>query len=306
MNAMMSFDQSFFLPGDCKDPAYRNVRDNPNNKPYLTEAKVFVESLWSRYHDLADRTCRTNARDDFLARFWEIYLAVALRERGFQLTPAGGKGPEFFFIHNNRNVWVEAVAPRPGVTENRVPGYSNGKLEDIPEEKIILRFTGVLSGKDGKRDKYIKAVQKKIIDPDDLYILAINSRGIPSGWDGDKVPYFVKAFLPLGIPESQLDLTTGKIMETSYQPRKYVETVSGEAIPTTTGTDPAFSFVSAVLHSGVDCVNHPAILGDDFTILHWPAASPSHRLDTSLFSWCEQIFYQKGKLDRRPKHALND
>jgi hypothetical protein len=319
MRTTASTGQSFFLAGDCQDPAYRNVRDNPRNKPYLTEAKAFVESLWIRYRDLKDSKNRyvkdphfcTDAPNRFLSRFWEMYLAITLHDNGFKLERYGNDGPEFFFMHNDRKVWVEAVAPGPGdKEEDRVPGHSYGKFEDglkvenPPEEKILLRFTGVLAGKDGKRDKYIKAVKKEIITPDDLYILAINSRGIPDGWDVDfQQPYFVKAFLPLGTPALRMDITTGKIVETFYQRRENVKKASGVEVSTTAFLDPAFSFISAILHSGVDCCNRNGIFGEDFSILHNPTASPSHRLDPSIFSWCEQIFYTDGKIERRPKQA---
>jgi len=290
--------QPFFLPGDFKDPAYRNIRDDP----YFAEDRAFVESLWSRYYDLADPNCRTNARNDFLARFWEMYLAVTLRERGFKLERFGNEGPEFYFMHNNRKVWIEAVAPGPGNTEDQVPDYFSREVTEIggveletmvptPVEKIILRFTGVLFGKDGKKDKYFKAVEKGIIAQNDLYILAINSRGIPyaAHWHTMDIPYFVQAFLPFGNME--------------WLWKTNVISAKGAPVSTSAGEDPAFAFVSAVLHSAVDCVNHPVILGDDFSILHWPAASPSHRLDPSFFSWCEQWFYQDGQLERRPKQA---
>jgi len=144
-------NQSFFLAGDCEDSAYRNVRDDP----YYAEDRAFVESLWSRYYDLADPNCRTNARNDFLARFWEMYLAVTLCERGFKLERFGNEGPEFYFMHNNRKVWIEAVAPGPGNMEDQVPDYFSSEVTKIggtkleimvetPVEKIILRFTNAL------------------------------------------------------------------------------------------------------------------------------------------------------------------
>lgn len=240
-------NQSFFLPGGCKDPAYRNVRDNPQNKPYLTEGKAFVESLWIRYRDskVKDPRCRENAPNHFLAWFWEMYLAVTLQERGFKLERYGNTGPEFYFLHQGHKVWVEAVAPGPGEKEeDRVPGYRNGELAHIPEEKVLLRFTNAL---DEKRKKYKEALEKNIIASDDLYILAINSRGIPHGWDGDILPYFVKAFIALGTPEVDT-----KNWEFSFERRPTVKKASGQTIPTNAGIDPAFSFISAVLHSGVD------------------------------------------------------
>lgn len=307
---MLSTDQSFFLPGDCKDPAYRNVRDNPD----FAEDRAFVESLWTRYPSyLRDRTCRSNARNDFLARFWEMYLAVTLRERGFKLERFGNEGPEFYFMHNNRKVWIEAVAPGPGNTEDQVPDYFSREVTKIggveleimvptPVEKIILRFTGVLFGKDGKKDKYFKAVEKGIIAQNDLYILAINSRGIPyaAHRHPTDIPYFVQAFLRFGNMVWLWNTKTGEIDKTFYQKRENVIKAKGAPVSTSAGLDTAFAFVSAVLHSAVNCVNHPAILGEDFSILHWPAASPSHRLDPSFFSWCEQWFYQDDQLERRP------
>lgn len=297
---MVSTDRSFFIPGDCQDRAYRNVRDNllTNNEllyPGQPEPRLFIESLWDRYRDLADTHFREDARNHFLERFWEMYLAVTLRERGFQLTRAGDEGPEFYFLHNGRKVWVEAVLPGPGEGIDRVPEICYGKVQEAPTEKIILRFTHSLYE---KRKKYREALEKRIINPDDLYLLAINSRGIPHGPFGNTMPFFVQAFLPFGNLAMDIDTKTMKTVETYYQYRENVAKVCGERISTAAFLNPEYSFVSAVLHSGVDCVNHPDILGEDFMILHNPTAS--YPLDPSVFHWCEQIFYQEGRLERKP------
>jgi len=296
MKPKASTDQSFFLAGDCKDPAYRNVRDNPERP----EVRAFVDSLWSQYRDLADKHFRQDARNHFLERFWEMYLAVTLKERGFQLIRVGGKGPEFFFLQNGHKVWVEAVAPRPGEGEDRVPEVRyDGEVQDVPTEKIILRFTNALAE---KRNKYNNMLQEQIIAPDDFYLLAINSRGIPHAPYHNTMPFFVQAFLPFGNLTALIDNKTGKIVKTSYQKRENVIKAKGSSVPTTAFLNPEFSFVSAVLHSGVDCANRPAILGDDFSILHNPTAS--HPFEPSVFQWCKQMFYQDGKLERRPKQEV--
>ena len=287
----MSSEQSFFLPGDCEDAAYRNVRDNP----VRPDVRGFVDLLWFRHRDLADPHFREDARNHFLERFWEMYLSVTLRERGFQLTRVGDEGPEFYFLHNGRKVWVEAVAPRPGEGKDQVPDYRYGEVQEVPTEKILLRFTNALAD---KRNKYIKVLQKKIIDANDLYLLAMNSRGIPHAPYGNTMPFFVQAFLPFGNLAADIDTKTGKIVDTFYHYRENVVKASGAAVSTTAFLNPEFSFVSAVLHSGVDCVNHPDILGEDFMILHNPTAS--YPLDPSVFHWCEQMFYQEGRLERKP------
>lgn len=310
MKAKTSANQSFFIPGDCKDTTYLNVRDNPHNNPDLTEAKVFVESLWTRYYDLTDSHFLQDARNHFLQRFWEMYLAVTLRDRGFQLKKVRKAGPEFYFLHKGRKVWVEAIAPGPGdKEEDRVPDYFSREvtkiggmkweMEKTPVEKIILRFTNALETKKGK---YQHALNRRIIASDDLYLLAINSRGIPYASHCHDIPYFVQAFLPFGNSVMLWDTKKGKIDKGFYQKREKIVKAKGSPVPTTAFLNPESSFVSAVLHSGVDCVNYPAILGDDFVVLHNPTAL--HFLDPTVFQWCEQMFFQNGRLERGHKKEL--
>jgi hypothetical protein len=299
---MASTNRSFFIPGDCQDQAYINVRDNllTANKllyPGQPEPRMFIESLWNRYRDLADPHFREDARNHFLERFWEMYLAVTLRERGFQLTRVDDEGPEFYFLHKDRKVWVEAVAPGPGNEEDKVPGLFYGEVQEVPTEKILLRFTNALYN---KRNQYYKALFKKIIEPNDIYLLAINSRRIPHAPYGNTVPFFVQAFLPFGNLACVMDTKTGNTVETFYQHREKVLKTSGATVPTNAFLNHEFSFISAILHSAVDCVNHPDILGDDFSILHNPTAT--HPFDRSLFNWCDQIFYQDGRLELRGRY----
>jgi len=285
--------QSFFLPGECKDRGYRNVRDNPNRPEWRT----FVNELWSRYHDLGleDPHFREDARNHFLERFWEMYLAVTLWERGFKLTRVEDEGPEFYFEYNSRKVWVEAVAPGPGEGKDRVPETSDG--ETVPTEKIILRFTNVLAE---KRNKYCKARKKGIIAPDDLYVLAINSRGIPDAPFGNTMPFFVQAFLPVGNRAVLIDTETKEVVERFYQKRENVIKVNEAPVSTTAFLNPEFSFIAAIVHSGVDWANHPANLGEEFIILHNPTAAPP--FDTTVFHWAaHQIFFHDGHLEFVPE-----
>ncbi len=288
-------NKSFFLPGDCNDRGYRNVRDNPCRPEWRTS----VDELWSRYHDLGleDSHFREDARNHFLERFWEMYLAVTLSERGLKLQRDRDDGPEFYFEYNSHKVWVEAIAPGPGEGSDRVPEITYGEVSTVPTEKILLRFTNALAE---KRNKYCKARKKGIIAPDDLYLLALNSRRIPHGPSGNTLPFFVQAFLPFGNLTALIDTNTKEVVETFYQKRENVIKVSGAPVPTTAFLNPEFSFVSAVIHSGVDCANHPANLGEDFIILHNPIAA--HPFDTEIFQWAaHQIFYYDGHLEFIPE-----
>jgi len=60
--------------------------------------------------------------------------------------------------------------------------------------------------------------------------------------------------------------------------------------------EPEYAFISAVLHSMVDCINRPDELGGDFQVLHNPIAN--RPLDPTVFSWCDQFIYENGTLMR--------
>ena len=284
--------RDFFIPGDCEDLFYRYVRDRPEH----SEARAFVESLWQRYRGYEDPHFLHEARYHFLERFWEMHLAVTLLEQGCQLVPSGDSGPEFYFAHQERRVWVEAVAPGPGSGIDRVPEIELGKANPTPTEKILLRFTNALVE---KRSRYLEAVEKGIVQDNDLYLLAINCRAIPHAPYGNTLPYFVQALLPFGNRTLVLNKTSLEITDSFYERRDAVYKVSGAPVSTDNFLNPQFAFVSAVLHSAADCVNGPQALGRDFIVLHNPSAA--YALDDSLFAWCEQMFYRNDTLERIPE-----
>jgi len=233
----------------------------------------------------------SDAQTHFLERFWEMYLAVTFMERGLTPSRQGDAGPEFFCRHKRQKIWLEAVAPGPGDGEDRVDEPEPGVAYIVPIEKILLRFTNALTE---KRKKYLVAREKGIIEDQDCYVLAVNSRGIPHAPYGGTLPFFIQAFLPIGDPTLVVDRATGDVKDSYYALRETIVKAKGAEVDTTAFFDPQFSFVSAVLHSGVDCVNRPAVLGDDFTVLHNPSAT--RPLDLATFSWCQQRVWADGEL----------
>jgi type I restriction enzyme S subunit len=283
---------SFFISGECSDPGYRNVRDGAQS-PLLVECRAFTESLWARYAPLADSHFREDARAHFIERFWEMYLGVAFLDRGFQVSPGSGTGPDFSFNDGGRRFWVEAVAPGPGTGPDRVPEIENGVAYEVPTEKILLRFASAVIA---KREQYHAALEAGIVSPDNGYLLAINSRRIPHAPYGNTLPFYVQALLPFGNLTLMLNRSTREIEDRFYQAREKVLKGNSAPVSTQPFLNPDFAFVSAVLHSAVDCVNRPEHLGGDFSVLHNPlAACP---LNPSTFAWCDQYFYREGVLEK--------
>lgn len=273
----------FFIDGPASDLGYISTRDHP----WGVNSKAFVESLWKRYYPYADSQFREDARNHFLQRFWEMYLGVTVLDKGFPLTKHGDDGPEFSAQINGRRVWFEAVAPAPGTGPDQVPELVPGEVRTVPVEQILLRFTNALAE---KKKRYVAAVAKGIIVAEEPYVLAINSRGIPSAPYGNTMPYFVQAFLPIGPLAIAIDRETLKVTDSFYQYRPHVAKASGTDISTRTFLDEDGAFCSAVIHSAVDCANHPADLGADFSILYNPNAT--HPIAEAAFPWCTRFTVQ--------------
>lgn len=281
--------QSFFLSGSATDPAYLVARDSPNAAPLREEA----ECLWKDYRSYADTSFRADAMHQFLQRYWEMYVAVALLGAGLELTKHGDVGPEFSFDLKGRRVWLEAVAPTAGSGRDAVPPILPGQYFTVPTERIALRFTNAFGE---KRSRHNDAVAKGIVVPDDAYILAMNSRAIPHGPHSGTIPFYVQALLPIGQLTLSIDKRTKREVDRFHAYRPFVEKVSGASVSTSVFLEPASSFCSAVLHSAVDFWNHPACIGSDFSVLHNPSAA--HPIGHEVFSWCEQFRFADDALHR--------
>ena len=274
---------SFFIAGHCEDRAYANVRDS--NSEVCQRAKDYTELLWKKYSKFADPNFKTDARNHFRQRFWEMYLYCALEERGFAPTRHGSEGPEFYFKHAGQKIWVEAIAPKSGSGRDAVPPrISDGEMREVPAEKILLRFTHAVQE---KFKKYKKDLAKQIVAPDDFVLLCINSGEIPNASFSGELPYYVQACLPFGSLQFFVNPKTGESSEVEFQFRNTITKRSGNIVSTENFLNEKMAPLIAVLHSSVDCANRPDVLGADFSILHNPMSSYS--LDHELFCWAEQF-----------------
>lgn len=279
------------------DKAYVNVRDLDRH----ADTREFIAHIWDIYEPYADPHFQSDSRNHFLQRFWEMYLAVSLIERGHEIHRHSEEGPEFYIQSDDNRIWIEAIAPGPGEGEDRVSEPVTGIAERVPTEKILLRYTHALAE---KKNKYLEAVEKEIIAPNDSYLLAINSHGIPHAPYGDVMPYFIQAYLPFGPYAVSIDRETGDIVDSFHQYRDAVTKISGTDIPTTAFLDKEYAGMSAVLNSSVDCVNKPDEFGGDFCLLHNPGSD--NPIDIGMFSWCEQRTLNDNELTTiEPYNALN-
>jgi hypothetical protein len=192
-----------FQPGDAPDPDYTALRDAKHCKQW----KAYCEALWERFQPYADEHFLSELRRQFHPRFWEMYLAVAFLERGFELHRHKDGGAEFGIDLAGKRYWFDAIAPTHGSGADAVPEMQDSGW--VPAQQIILRYTSAVAT---KRDKWRKDLKKGRVSERDGLVVAINDRSIRWALLGAVVPYIVKALYGLGDLAVSFDKQTLEVM----------------------------------------------------------------------------------------------
>lgn len=289
---MVPESSGFFVEGEATDPSYQHLRDSRCDR-----SRCGVEELWEQYRNFADPHFREDARNHFHQRYWEMYLGVALMNRGFQLQRWGDAGPDFYIEIGKQRIWLEAVAPERGCGDDEVPSLVLNKVMDVPVKQMILRFTQALRE---KRGKYLGALKKGIIAPEDQYILAINSYCFMDSSFQNPLPVFLKAFM--GVGDRVVNLPRRSSTSSEFTFRTHVTKTNDAEVSTVPLLDKANAFCSAVLHSRVNAGNRRESMDGDFQLLLNPhAQSPVRRQE---FAWWERFVFDGSFLQRIPPGAV--
>jgi type I restriction enzyme S subunit len=239
-------DDLFSNPADnpCKD--YLVIRDNPR----FTEVKKSLNEMWPRYKNWADTNFQKELSTNFQQRFWEMYLGNTLLENGFKLLKREiQEGPDFHILKSGKDIWFEAVVPNSGMADDAVPPIEEFNFDTpISEEKIVLRFTNAIME---KYKKLLVYTSKGIIKNGDIFIIAINGRGIQLNMTEDPIPLILKAIYPVGDPIVNIDLLSNEKISENFELRFGIKKSSGTPIPTDTFLNDKFSGISGLLYSNV-------------------------------------------------------
>lgn len=282
---------SFFQSGRASQP-YESVRDHAN----FADTKSLIESIWREYHPHADPHFLTDAKQHFHQRTWEMYLWYVLHSNGFSPTKPGPKGPDYRFQFGEKTVWVEAVAPGRGESQDAVPQlqFLNDMPEpiaqDVPEEAILLRFTKAL---EDKRKQYEEFRSENDARNTDTFIIAINGC-LATDYRGDSsVPYVIKATIGIGHLMVMFDPTGKEAPHSRYQRREQVLKNNNEPIPTNLFLRDEYQHVSGVLYSPKDVCNVPRQLGAEMYYFHNPRAH--NLLPFGVFKFCREYWVDLGR-----------
>lgn len=280
--------------GDDCHIIYKNiVADNGSKQTPCQLIRQHIENLWAQFKPYADTHFVEEFRHNPDQRYWEMHLGCHLLNNGLRLNTSQ-KGPDFNFELSGNRIWVEAITPTAGHSDNpnHIPELillsEGGGAQETPRDKIILRFRAAL---DEKEKKFKAYVQDGTVGKDDIKVIALSSGAI-RGWSkSGTLPYILSAVFPIGHAYVTLDKKTGEIVGQGYNFQPAVSKANGAEVETLFFTDPAHSDISAVVYSDADLGNPRPPLGNDLLVIHNPLAAnplPHGLLPCALEYWAEE------------------
>jgi hypothetical protein len=245
----------------------------------IPKRRAKFEKLYAKYAPYTDSHFLQEAKKNFHQRTWEMYIACVLLENGLSIT-SKDEGPDIKMVLASHTIWIECVAPNKGTGNDRVPDLVDG-LQDVPEEKMLLRITNALKD---KFETYQEYLDKNIVGQNDIFIIAVN-RSQLEHFDSIK-PLILKCLFGLGYLTLPTRLGDRKPGNTYYSRRGDLKKQGGSLVSMRFFEDRQHEGISATIYSSQDILNHPDELGDDCMIVHNPMAK--NPLSESIFSFLRQ------------------
>lgn len=217
---------------------------------------------------------RTKACHDFHIRYWEMYVGCGLLKRRQPLVPYRDRdalGPDHLVIDGEGRVWLECIAPGPGLGADQVPDYTDeGGVHDVPDEQIKFRLTNAVDDKVKAWRDYLK---KDIVKPSDRFVIAINDHCVPHASTDWSPPRIARALLGVGNMAVGIDLRTSKWSEPHLTAKRELKKANGSPIRSDWFLTTDVQCVSAVLYSSVDAFNRHVPVERDFVLVANPNAA---------------------------------
>lgn len=264
----------WIVEGKNLDPAYVNLREGPFGA--VRQVRSELDAMWTTYEPCADPDFRDGFARDPEGRFWEMYVGCRLLEAGKLLLPAaernrGGGRPDICVLDGNRRIWIEAIAPEPGESPDRVelpPGTAEGGWFGANlKRQAQLRTTSALWT---KRKVFERYLGDGIIAEDDIRLIAIGAVRFGAYVDESPIPLIMSSVFPIGDEFVSINLETGDVVDRGFQPSFEIARKSG-AIPRTAFIRETFSNISGVLWSTVSIGNMDSAQRP-LTLVHNPRA----------------------------------
>ncbi len=251
------------------DSAYLDTRNCTNS--IASAVKELCNDLYDQFHCHADSGFVDKFQYDFYERFWEMDLTCVMENVGFSVSSAD-KGPDICLqLHDDNKVWIEAVCPKEGSMENKIPEAVDGYAYQIPTDKITLRLANSICK---KHEQHLTHVKNGYCSGSEPFVVAINGcRLVPGPGLDDITPRIVKTVFSIGKDTIYFDRDSGEVTDTGYEERNHVKKNNGKPVSLNFFMTEEYGDVSAILYSESNCRVRPTENGGDYVLVHNPYAN---------------------------------
>lgn|SRR3989338_10096930 len=245
-------------------------------------------ALYQQYYPYADRHFLSEIKRKFHQRTWEMYLGCVLLNTNIGFS-SKNKGPDILIEYNGKKIWIECIACEKGDGIDRVPHMIYGKVQDIPENEMLLRIAAALKE---KHYKYKKYVTEGTVKETDQFIVAVNTGAL--NFLDSYFPLILRCVFAIGYPTLSMPVGGGPTTS-SFSKVSFIEKKNGTRIPMTFFLEKDYEGISAAFYCKNTVLNHSDVLGKDTILIYNPLAK--NPLPNKLFdSFKSYKFDEKGNL----------
>lgn len=280
----LSTSELFQNANSEKDELYNFYRNNPGRLFLLKK----IEEMWRRFKGFSgDKNFVRQFSDEFLQRYWEIFLANSFINAEFELQKAPANGPDIKVKYKDKILWIEAISVGCGITEDFVPETVLNVVSHVPENQILLRLT---SGFRTKLMKFEGYRQSGVVGENDLLVIAIDLSGLDLASLADEMdmnPLAAKGFYGIGDLTWSVPIHPNKgDVITFFPERKSIPRTQKDPIPANAMLDGNFRHISAVITN----VRNIIETTDDPKSLKIFIHKDCGDLEPKMFTFCRQFY----------------
>jgi len=284
---ILNMDYFFQKSKDNEDWLYSQIRDCSER----AEIKKQIECFWKKYREYVPVSEQhflsiIQEKGSFKQRWWEMILSIGLLNIGIEIQKKKTEeGPDILIdnpIKVSPKIYIEAIAPKEGETEDKLPEMKPG-VHNLPVREFLLRLSGAFIK---KYDKYKYYINSNKICENDIYIIAISACNL-SQYDS-LMDYPCIAPLKFLAGAGNLMLSpSGNFCE--YRPQ--IKATRNRLVEMNYFLKKEYSGISAVLYSNKDLLNYPDKPEENFVIVKNPIAKNS--IPNTFFKGIENWVFDK-------------
>lgn len=270
------------------DQTYTTFLNSDNT--YVQQAKIELEMMWGKCAQYLDPDFQNKLGRDFLACLWELRLCSEFLSLELELIPTEGRGPDFCIRNNGQKIWVEAVCPKKGEGQFKVPDIDFDEAQWLPSDLLKARYINSIQKKYQK--SFIKWLKAGLINTKDSFIVALNHSCLehPDSDDGE-LPLIVKALYGIGSYQAVIRVPDGKLLRCEHERVCKIVPSGNKEINSQLFKVPDFKDISGVIYSRHSPITIESHLYNEKYCIYIENALASNPVNLELFkSWKSYSF----------------